>query len=1163
MKKTFYRNLGKKIVLLALVAIMLIGAVAAAGISVSTNQITLSDLHANTTNVIVAAYNADGQMLFAKLQSAGQKTFTADLTNVAFLRVFETNAANQPTTEVTVLDLRPAVDVTTAKQLQDAFTNGGSYRLKAMDEFQLTADVTVQKDVSFIVDDSALLSLSDVTEDDGVQDYESAVVTFLGKLTVESGKTLTIGEGIEFHCGAVENNGKIVADGTFRFDDAQYTGTGECTGINKNMLSGITISDGYSISYNYAQLRYTVRIPAGRPQIPEVSAAALPGATVTVTQAKLPDSAESGIAYVNVTDGEISTEYQIKFIRDPSVGFQLQYDDYYTFASNAVTITSSDTSVIEITPDRKLHAKKVSNDPVTVRAYNGNGEQISMLTVDKVIKAPINICMIIGQSNAYGFLDVPAGYAYYADYEPIEKAQCDAPAPGTVWCDDISTGYDEYWFSGMYDLSRKRTGFSPALGKQWYNLTGEKSMMLQTAIGSTPIEAWTKNPALKFFGIDCYAENLERFNFYKNKFNAADSNFVLKHVYAFWAQGETCQEFTYLPQQFVWEHKNGTPNYPYIGDWVAISTEHPAMTAAQYNGFFMSMVEDLRKDTGLEFIGIMPVRSQYSVSSEANRASQQLTDLVPSRAGQYALNNMGDSDISFVTLKTELARTANYPDVNAEGYGWIGCNNIHFTQKGYNAIGKDAADNAVAKLYGKAVSATELKVIGTDGKKTYDDGATIIMSNGDTLQITAIALPLYACDTAITYTSSDSSVFTVDEYGKLTAVGNPGDTATLTITNGNLTTELTVCVPSFTTLNTVAQIDSTARFMGRTFSDSNVHWFDWTLSGFEFSFNGIGATARLRSNTGWGGASPANNTSVVVYVDGEEEPSNTIELSSTDATYTLIDGLKPGNHTVKVLKKHDIGYASAGVQELSVINGSFNNKPTSEAVHKIEFIGDSLTSGDGLWTNNKNVNGGYISINQDGTKSHAKLIGDAFNADINVISWCGRGVVWNCDGKDEAQGGEPMTIVYPLTDYYYNKSQQWNFSSFQSELIVLNLGTNDYGSIIQSAANETRFVDTYVSFLKTIRSKNPNATILCTCGTTFSETGCRGFTAKMSGIFDRISAKAVQEGLSNLDFFLMPDDFEESDGRGNDIHASPASQAKTAGYLIEEIESVMGWNTVD
>ena len=56
---------------------------------------------------------------------------------------------------------------------------------------------------------------------------------------------------------------------------------------------------------------------------------------------------------------------------------------------------------------------------------------------------------------------------------------------------------------------------------------------------------------------------------------------------------------------------------------------------------------------------------------------------------------------------------------------------------------------------------------------------------------------------------------------------------------------------------------------------------------------------------------------------------------------------------------------------------------------------------------------------------------------------------------------------------YFPNSPNWDFSRYQANVIVINLGTND----ADWKLSDTTFQATYITFLQNIRSKYPHAVI--------------------------------------------------------------------------------------
>lgn len=526
-------------------------------------------------------------------------------------------------------------------------------------------------------------------------------------------------------------------------------------------LSTLTVDGGYSLTFAADQLSYEIAIPAGRPRVPHIDAAAGSG-VVTVTQAVLADGAEKGSAYAVVADAAgNSTEYCVTFKRDASLGFHLQYDDYFDFATaGAASYTSSDPSVLSVSGSGIVHAQKLSETAVTVKALAADGKELKVLTVDKVVKAPLNIFLITGQSNAYGTYDIPAGTSEQ-QFTAQQMALTTKPAPGTVLCTDVSN--IGVILADMYDLSVGRKGFSPALGKTWYDLTGEKTLMIQTAVGGAPIEAWMKpeNGVRNTYGhanANFYETTSFAYAHCVELINAADSGYELNRVHAYWLQGETGMASSFNP------NKLGAG----IGDW-DFGNKNNLVGTQSYYDIFMKMVDNFQKDFGCEFMGILLVRAINEVCETESQKLQLLTDLVPARAAQYSLHNSNGANIALVSRVCDIARMSSWEDRTDKGWGLMGSGNLHYNQTGHNLNGVEAANNTYLMLYDReGRKAYDIEVIKANGRDRVEEGGTLEVIAGETYQTSAMVLPMYTNTPLITYEVADTSVCTIDRFGLIT-----------------------------------------------------------------------------------------------------------------------------------------------------------------------------------------------------------------------------------------------------------------------------------------------------------------------------------------------------------------------------------------------------------
>ena len=172
---------------------------------------------------------------------------------------------------------------------------------------------------------------------------------------------------------------------------------------------------------------------------------------------------------------------------------------------------------------------------------------------------------------------------------------------------------------------------------------------------------------------------------------------------------------------------------------------------------------------------------------------------------------------------------------------------------------------------------------------------------------------------------------------------------------------------------------------------------------------------------------------------------------------------------------------------------------------KIEFIGDSITSGEGMAGGPNDWD--WIPQLFVGSATYAAQTARLLNADFNVVSQSGWGICWAWDGNRN-------NIIPPFYEQICGVSRSDYQKSLGSQLpydfkggadfVVVNLGTNDNGAFYQPPWKEDEFGDKYKlnidkdgkvcekdsntiingvkDFLKVIRKNNPHATIIWVWG---------------------------------------------------------------------------------
>lgn len=327
-------------------------------------------------------------------------------------------------------------------------------------------------------------------------------------------------------------------------------------------------------------------------------------------------------------------------------------------------------------------------------------------------------------------------------------------------------------------------------------------------------------------------------------------------------------------------------------------------------------------------------------------------------------------------------------------------------------------------------------------------------------------------------------------------------------------------------------IGSDVRFFGRTYTDGDVHFFNWSSSGFTFSFKGSGAKATIVSNAPGG----ANTAYIKVYIDGVEQPD--VELSKASQEIVLASGLdKTKEHTIKVVKRTNARSSSAGVTSISLLDGEIL-KPTEASSRVIEFIGDSITVGYATVAGTSTT---WSTSTEDSTKTYSEQIANAFGADYMVTAISGRGIVRNTGGDTD----KLLPAIYPYLDQYNLPDVKYDFA-VQPDVIVINLGTND-ASGSNSSLTSAEFKTGLKAFLKDVRAYNPNAEILYAYGL---------MTTKYSDeIFDVIE-ELKAEGDFHIAFLRL---ITCSSSEKQIGHPTAEAYVSRGNMIIAKIEQMTGW----
>ena len=162
-----------------------------------------------------------------------------------------------------------------------------------------------------------------------------------------------------------------------------------------------------------------------------------------------------------------------------------------------------------------------------------------------------------------------------------------------------------------------------------------------------------------------------------------------------------------------------------------------------------------------------------------------------------------------------------------------------------------------------------------------------------------------------------------------------------------------------------------------------------------------------------------------------------------------------------------------------ITDGVFESVP--EPALKLEFIGDSLTSGEGLTgaSDYMEWNSGCFSA----VHAYEYLLSEKLGAEYSILSQSGWGTCFSYEGARK----EAMPLYYDqvcgvLRGERNRKKgafDEWDFESWRPDAVIISLGTNDEMAInTVDGCTEQEFEEAVLKFLGKLRQRNPDSYLL-------------------------------------------------------------------------------------
>ena len=350
--------------------------------------------------------------------------------------------------------------------------------------------------------------------------------------------------------------------------------------------------------------------------------------------------------------------------------------------------------------------------------------------------------------------------------------------------------------------------------------------------------------------------------------------------------------------------------------------------------------------------------------------------------------------------------------------------------------------------------------------------------------------------------------------------------------------------------------ETNVRILGRTYFHNNILWMIYLSSGIEFNISANKLYISIKGDSAANVESSEGQISlarIIVNVNGERKLDELI--LHQDQTFKIFDEQNIIEGVVQVIKISEVAHSIAGIKSITV-NSNGKISPTQPKQHRIEFIGDSITCGYGI--EDLNPLNKFTTKTEDCTKAYAYKTATALNADFNLVSISGWGVISGFTPDPNVKNEIKLIPKYYIKLGFCNNSFEgkcvqdidWNFEKFVPDVIVINLGTNDNSYCNGDKTKIEEFVNEYTKFLNVVKDKNPNAYIFCSLGIMGDQL--------YSGIENAVKKYKEANKVENISLVHFDTQLEE-DGIAANKHPSEKTNEKAAKKLIEEIKNKMKW----
>lgn len=342
--------------------------------------------------------------------------------------------------------------------------------------------------------------------------------------------------------------------------------------------------------------------------------------------------------------------------------------------------------------------------------------------------------------------------------------------------------------------------------------------------------------------------------------------------------------------------------------------------------------------------------------------------------------------------------------------------------------------------------------------------------------------------------------------------------------------------------------------LGRTYFSEGLRWCAHCATGISFQIHAAQCSITLIGDPDAPRADQEPyRARIAIYVN--EHCVQDLWIRETKQVVPVFAFDAPQTATVRIVKRSEASVSIFAIGDI-LSDADAAIRPSEASDRRIEFIGDSITCGYGV--DDPGCSTQFLTRYENAEHAFACLTAKALCADCSLVAGSGYGVLsgFTEDDTIHAQGTLPpfyerfgFPRSYPTL--FSPADIPWTFHTWQPDVIVINLGTNDDSYCKGDPARERLFQARYRSFLQTVRRCNPSASIFCMLGV---------MKHQIYPALERAVSEYREESGDQRIFCRQFPLQKKKNGYGSNWHPSAKTHQETAKLLTAWIRTQMDWN---